>query len=895
MTDPLSPIETCTDACPLAHDDSVPYQDFLFPNGTAIIGFELDLLEWYGSGAGLHLVQLLSDGTVVYADSADNYQPCRSGLGASVPANASFDGDWTVDYVYTQYETACQTIYEAEWSQSTHPGDYPTITLTPYVTQQGIYDVYLSTPGCVAQYNCGLRTTISAVVQPGDGSNSVSTVVDQLVQDDSTSLVYSGFLPATMDDGTGGVEITLRPAINATSSSGSLLTLVAEKVTLHAQSPNGSSTRTARAFGLFEWQLDQAANDSVNALESMTNATDLEALSFAFQTGANVNALATGLDDAALFVGGNFVYSADNMTSTSIVGCSSSGDPIIAANGGLNGVVTSLAVIDGYVYAAGTFASTADGSVSSLNGLARWAYTTDGTSWEEVGSSVPTSASSVQDVTQATLEGEEVLVAIGGGGSGLAVFEPSRESWNATLAGYLIGNLTAVAAVPSNQTFIFAGNVQAAFGSATPSGAILGEDENGDAEISPLSFTLSQSSSSSSSSSSRSRSRGNSSAGARLARRQSASTLTTSLPTMISGDDDAAIVAGAYWTSSQSRVMLLGGQFSTDAGVQNVAVYNPSSQVLMSLPGASDAIEGQVRALAVVQDLAWIGGNFTLDSRNGLATYDLANSAIDNSQPPLSAYDASSEPTVNVIARRPGHDTTVYVAGAFASAGSLACQSVCVWDSEAKQWSTLGSGLPGVVGAVDFAGSSMIAAGEFMINGTTAQVAAWDFDASTWSVFGSLPGPATAVSSDNGDIDRVWAAGTQDSRAPYLMYWNGTVWRDVNADGALATGTGVEQLVFVPLSSSSGSSNDLIESNRMLLVSGALTLNSTSVSSALFDGESWHPYLISSSTSGAAGVVSRFFSSVTNVDLSSLRAFAPCDAAVLTADPVPQSTCPSGS
>lgn len=60
----------------------------------------------------------------------------------------------------------------------------------------------------------------------------------------------------------------------------------------------------------------------------------------------------------------------------------------------------------------------------------------------------------------------------------------------------------------------------------------------------------------------------------------------------------------------------------------------------------------------------------------------------------------------------------------------------------------------------------------------------------------------------------------------------------------------------------------------MLLVSGDLNINSTSVSSALFDGESWHPYLISTSNSGKGGVIAQLFYSVANFQLSPGRTFS---------------------
>lgn len=62
--------------------------------------------------------------------------------------------------------------------------------------------------------------------------------------------------------------------------------------------------------------------------------------------------------------------------------------------------------------------------------------------------------------------------------------------------------------------------------------------------------------------------------------------------------------------------------------------------------------------------------------------------------------------TVNVITQRPGYDNIVIVGGVFASAGSLPCSSICQWDTKLSQWSSLGMGLIGVVGAIDFAGVS---------------------------------------------------------------------------------------------------------------------------------------------------------------------------------------------
>lgn len=54
--------QTCSDECPLSTDSSVAFQDFLFTSAP-IFGVQINLKDWTGAGAGLHLLQLLSDGS----------------------------------------------------------------------------------------------------------------------------------------------------------------------------------------------------------------------------------------------------------------------------------------------------------------------------------------------------------------------------------------------------------------------------------------------------------------------------------------------------------------------------------------------------------------------------------------------------------------------------------------------------------------------------------------------------------------------------------------------------------------------------------------------------------------------------------------------------------------
>lgn len=55
--------QKCTEDCPLLTNPAVPYQDFVFDAGAqTLTGFQLTLTQYKGASAGLHLLQLLSDG-----------------------------------------------------------------------------------------------------------------------------------------------------------------------------------------------------------------------------------------------------------------------------------------------------------------------------------------------------------------------------------------------------------------------------------------------------------------------------------------------------------------------------------------------------------------------------------------------------------------------------------------------------------------------------------------------------------------------------------------------------------------------------------------------------------------------------------------------------------------
>jgi hypothetical protein len=79
--------------------------------------------------------------------------------------------------------------------------------------------------------------------------------------------------------------------------------------------------------------------------------------------------------------------------------------------------------------------------------------------------------------------------------------------------------------------------------------------------------------------------------------------------------------------------------------------------------------------------------------------------------------------------------------------------------------------------------------------------------------------------------------------------------------------TTVAQLTMVPLQDTH-SVNGVIEPDRMLMVSGSLASSFGNVSTALFDGQTFIPYIATSSSAGAPGTVSSLFHSFASFDFS---------------------------
>jgi hypothetical protein len=80
--------------------------------------------------------------------------------------------------------------------------------------------------------------------------------------------------------------------------------------------------------------------------------------------------------------------------------------------------------------------------------------------------------------------------------------------------------------------------------------------------------------------------------------------------------------------------------------------------------------------------------------------------------------------------------------------------------------------------------------------------------------------------------------------------------------------TAVSQLLMVPLQDTHAAQG-VIEADRMLMMSGALVDSSSgNVSSVLFDGQTFIPYIVSTTANGQAGFIASLFYSFAKFSFS---------------------------
>ncbi|KAI8447019.1 cortical protein marker for cell polarity-domain-containing protein [Phakopsora pachyrhizi] len=886
-------LDRCQSNCTLSRDLKIDYQDFVLSKPVSLSGIQLVITSKYGRAAGLNLLQVLSSGNTAYAvggeaEDSDFSPVCKPAIGSN---SIQSTGSWKIGSANSGIPGIMQPVKTATAQPGTTPESGPSLTWSLWVPQTGQYEIWYRSPGCSSMGDCLTRSDVAISVNPPSGLSSNSVTFNARNANNQATLIYNGTLLANDQ-----VPVTLRLA-NTVSGSGPV-TLVADEVSLRSLQVEQLLNMTSSGptvSGIYEYVLSStgAFGDGSLGNESPASSSPITAVD-RMGIGLRPDSVVTAVtsDNRIVFAASQISSSLSLVTATTVT----------PPKQGLNGIVRTLIALDGTLYAGGDFTSTADGAVTGLNGLVKWKYGTPNSAWERIGSS-PTSGVGLPVHAFQLMDSHLYIIGTSDseGRRAIGAYDYKSSSWLSPNRGLYLGSLTAIGTLTNKpDKFYLAGNLAAIGDLEAPSGALLStpSGKSGLPNIRGLNFEINQKASQAEAVNQtvaprikrsldpwrtslelrdlerggyRLKSTKNKTPSKRQVQLSGLENLNASLPYPSTETQQGTILTGAFW---KNDFILLGGRFVTTDAVKNVGIYDLKSSNLKALNGSRD-LEGEVLAIAVVGDMAWIGGQFVSPSgRLGLDIYSLdIGTWASRTMAGLGPYPGTN---VSVRAIKSRNNGDVIVAGSFQQLGSLPCQSVCLWSSGSNQWTSLGNGLRGVVNQVELLGSNLeelVVVGRFQLNSTVGDVsiARWGFDdqQKSWVGIGdqsTIPGPVRSVAvGGKGDleVDGVFIGGDLESgRGSFLMSWDGSKWLSVRG---LLSDSKISAVQFVPIRDPSTSVNILngVKSDRMLMVSGLVGLENYDgirFGSVLYDGTNWYPYILSVDSTGKNGIISRAIS-----------------------------------
>ena len=576
-------------------------------------------------------------GAFASATTSENGASCYAPGASSVQTT----GSWTQKNVCTEIPATTQDVLVVNVAA----GSTFSVTWNVYISASGQYDVYIWVPGCDLMQDCDARTTVDITITPGGSLSPVTKTISQQVNNDTRTLVYTGPIIPPTPDFIIPVKMQLASSPQGTGVDGQY-ELVADRVQFELKSTdlNGSSNGNnsapnllgsgQRGFGLFEWPLDNSLG-SINATGALPNGT-LSALNAASQqlfsqlnstASSTINVIAPSSD--TLFLAGKFSLT---NKATNIVAFKSNALTALAQNG-LNGAVSSLVLYGDTLFVGGNFEATADNS-TPLRYIAQ--YSISGNTWSPLGGGVDGPVTSLnQKNGRLSVAGNFTHVffsgssATGLSAAGFASWDIASKTW-ANPGGLFVGEMTFVGnATANSEGEYIAGNVKTSRKYGADGMVSLNTDKNGQAVITPLGVRLDVVAGTNTTTTN---ARRHWSDILMLKRQARNDTLPGATPSPA-----PAVLAGSFWTNTTNtkEVLILGGNFSIPSpdGDVALAIYDPDSKTIKGLKG--EHVQGVVRALLVVGNKLFVGGEFTVTgvSGSGFAVYDLQNQAWISSIP----------------------------------------------------------------------------------------------------------------------------------------------------------------------------------------------------------------------------------------------------------------------
>lgn len=807
----------CDALCPLSSQTSVPYQDFRFINTVGMSAFRIDISAWYGQGGGLDGIELFQNDIFAYAVDTSNEPTCAN---IQYGSNSTATGPWTVT-------PSLQSNSEYLTANLIGPGvstSGVSVTFEPDVKQKGNYTVTIFTPGCIQDNTCDTRGIVNVTGTYAAASVSTQKNIYQTNNYDKYDVIYQGPVDANSD--------TFRPTVVLAALSGQAdgVTLVAQRVQFNLTDSTGGLN------GLYEF------NPNANTTETDFSSSVIDSAGMGLSAGAIITTIQ---------VQNNVTYVAGKLSNQDVgfenIFSIGTGNSTALPNGGLNDEVSSMIPYEDLLFIGGNFTNTMNGSVPGLNNIAIFNIT--GQTWQSLGAGVSGAVDTIVTLdVNVTTDQPETCISVNGffdqilatGPSkavtvaGFAIWVPNQQNWLQNLnttSPAISGQLSAMTNVTGSATLL-AGTLSSQDTSAEDAVSLTSSP----LAIDPLKVGI-----------------------------QPQQIGPVTRKRAISGQNTTGVVAGLFYNNGGLNVTVLGGAFTATATngttIENLAFLNNTGSntgVVSGLPVGLDS-DSTFLALATTGTVLYAGGTVsgTVNNApvNGLVVYDMELAGYSYPQPPaFGGIDVA----VNAITVRP-NKPEIYVGGNFATAGSLGCPAVCVFQNGA--WNQPGNELGGSVSAFAWQGNNqLLAGGNLTINNNATTLATYDTSKTEWTALNAasdVPGPVTALGPANNDASEFWVAGKSTNGSAFLMKYDGSQFRSTG--DSLGEETTILGLSVLQLGKNHAG-NDLVPVNMVLLVTGQLNLpNFGNVSAALFNGTTFSPFILSTS-GNSPGSLSGLFS-----------------------------------
>ena len=812
---------TCTSECPLSHDDNVKFQDFHFVNRVGMNRFRLSISDSYGPGGGFAGVELFHNNIDAYAFSSANDPKCR---GIDFPSTATATGPWAES---PSLQSNANYLV-AKVKGDVKPED-ASVVFYPNIQESGNYSVNMYTPGCIPDGSCESRgrVNVTGTMSVGSGAADFTTSFFQTNNFDKYDQIYFGYIEKTSDSFKPSVTLTPMPDDKSKD-----MTVVAQRVGFSLINSKGGLN------GLFEYDPSKPKVDTTNFASSAINK-----LGSGFEKMAGVKTLATAGD--VTYIGGNFTSKANR----NVVALSNNKD-VKSLDGGLDGGVLSMHLEGNQLYVGGQFSRTAGSDGKSLPNIA--IYDTDKNTWSPVGAGVNGKVEFVVPLKlNLTKDTPETVIALTGAFSqcnkfkdsdaimtnGFAVWVPSQGNWLENSKGPVpsfSGTLTAsFLGLPKNGSLL-AGSLSSAALSADGSATV---NKNG---LGPFPVKMKSSSSSSDG----------------VQRRDTSSQAPAT-----------GVVTGAFYDEDGKNLTVLAGHFEAESSdgktINNLVLIDGKNKDTITGLGPGISKDSVFSAVALQGTVIYAGGKVSgkIDGAdvNGVIAYDIVDKSFKNQPASISGLNA----TVAAITVRP-KTSEVYVGGSFDKAGALGCPGICVYNSDADQWTRPGNDVGGqVTGLMWQSNSRLVAVGNLTTNGTTQRsLAIYDANKQSWTAFpGSekVPGPVDVMTPGSSDGEQVWVAGkSSKDQSLFVMKYDGSEWHAT--EQKLPPTTQLRSLQMFTLTEDQDST-DILKENQALMLTGIIDLPGVgTVSAALYNGTHYQPYALTTSTGIGAGSIAKVFS-----------------------------------